>query len=323
MGGAISRFLGVVDILTAGFVSYVQSIITAVMAINTQQLQQRFQDQNNYVDADAQQQATEILDAIKTEGQRVLLVSHSQGGLYANAAHRLVYLDPEVSTKSLMVVAVATPANYVADNGAYTTSDNDVVIKAVRQFIASQTLPSNISVPFHFDDMSGHFFVKTYLHNDYPARNVISSNMKAALANLERPDDTYNFEIRAPFIGLLFPSDVTPPQPTGLFNAYYEAAEKVNPGVRQWARSTPDGFNVLWSIRDLSKRKLDGFAPEDQEFAILASNEVKRRIGQYNQNAITPGKPLSVFLSGKGPFFAHSIYLTPPPESAERDSIWI
>jgi len=87
------------------------------------------------------------------EGKRVMVVAHSQGNLYANAAYgRLRNINSsEYDLGAFGIAAVASPANFVAtaDKGdSWVTSDTDHVIDAVR-IVAPATLSGNDnSVPF-------------------------------------------------------------------------------------------------------------------------------------------------------------------------------
>jgi hypothetical protein len=97
-------------------------------------------------------------------GSEVVLVAHSQGNLYANAAYAALSSDPqEVSAFGL--VAVATPTDDVA--GAqpplpYTTLHEDRIIAAVRVLFES-TLPPNTSASGASLPILGHGFVDSYL----------------------------------------------------------------------------------------------------------------------------------------------------------------
>ena len=79
-------------------------------------------------DFDARTILMQIAPDVKT--QKVLLVGHSQGTFYTNALYD--YLTTHgVSKDAVGVYNVATPANFVAGNGAYLTSSNDRVVQKV------------------------------------------------------------------------------------------------------------------------------------------------------------------------------------------------
>lgn len=98
-------------------------------------------------------------------GQRVLLVAHSQGNLYANAVYRKLLSEPstDYNLNAFGIAAVATPANSVATNDTYVTSDTDLIMQVVR-VVAPATLSSNdSSVPlFPAGDRFGHGFNEIY-----------------------------------------------------------------------------------------------------------------------------------------------------------------
>ena len=99
-----------------------------------------------------------ILNAASTQvkTQKVLLVAHSQGNFYANNFYKAVTDSGDVSTKSIGVYGVATPASYVAGNGIYRTSATDTVINRARYVLPGTFLPSNDSISYKESDDSGH-----------------------------------------------------------------------------------------------------------------------------------------------------------------------
>jgi hypothetical protein len=116
------------------------------------------------------------------EGNRVVVVAHSQGNLYANAARAQLMLAAPTLMNSFGVDAIATPAQTAADG--YTTSDKDMVIGLLRE-LGRTVLPANVEVPFRLDDFLGHGFEEIYLNAQLPARtNVVSvlSSLGARLA---------------------------------------------------------------------------------------------------------------------------------------------
>ena len=63
----------------------------------------------------------------KVETRKILFVGHSQGTFYTNEIHKYL-ADTGKSKDSIGVYNVATPASFVAGNGAYLTSVNDKVV---------------------------------------------------------------------------------------------------------------------------------------------------------------------------------------------------
>jgi len=120
------------------------------------------------------------------EGNKVVLVAHSQGNFYANQAY--VNLSPD-EQRSFGIVAVATPDGFIAGNGPYTTSIKDTVIDAYILLVGPAKFP-NINNPFNGDDKSGHMFTTSYLRTDFPSRNVILGNIRSVRNALETPENT-------------------------------------------------------------------------------------------------------------------------------------
>lgn len=124
-------------------------------------------------------------------GKRVMVVSHSQGNLYSNAAYaRLQRLGrTEYNLHAFGIAAIATPATNVATGDDYVTSDTDLVMDAVRNIVSPATLPANdFSVPsFASGDpyRLGHSFNGVYTSQSYIGIRVHSLNvMRSTLARL-------------------------------------------------------------------------------------------------------------------------------------------
>lgn len=154
------------------------------------------------------QHVSAFTEDIVNHGRRVLLVGHSQGNLYANAAHRLLYRNEKIEPGNFSVVGIASPAGFVAGNGPYLTSNSDLVISALHSVV--QTLPPNIEIPFHLEDVSGHNFLATYMNVAYPGVSKISATVKSNLAMLEPPKSTYDYSINMSIVSMsTSPTDQT------------------------------------------------------------------------------------------------------------------
>lgn len=108
-----------------------------------------------------------IYDAALLEGNKVIVVSHSQGNLFANQAYN--HIHPQYRDAWGMV-AVANPASYVADGGPNTTITEDLVM-----YFTLGSMEANFS---NFDtlnanDWSGHRFVESYMVENTLARGKI------------------------------------------------------------------------------------------------------------------------------------------------------
>lgn len=119
-----------------------------------------------------------------TEQKKIMSVAHSQGNFFLNAVYDIV--NPTLTTTSLEVVQVATPTASV--RGPYTTSDTDLVIKAVSLALGS-TLPSNISGPLlPSEDWMGHSFAGVYMNPSYNMLAQIKGNTDSGMLALQPPN---------------------------------------------------------------------------------------------------------------------------------------
>lgn len=103
-------------------------------------------------------------ESLLLAGNRVLVVAHSQGNLYANAAHgRLAAKD--LPMDAFGIVSVANPASRVAGEGPYFTLLNDLVVYGV-SLLFPDTLPGNIENTIDYTDWTHHNFIDSYLNGD-------------------------------------------------------------------------------------------------------------------------------------------------------------
>ena len=121
-------------------------------------------------------------------GKRVMVVAHSQGNLYANAAYgMLASTHPgDYDLSAFGIAGFASPANLVATGDGYVTSDTDLVIDAVRVIAPATLLENDSSVPpFAAGCWYGHCFDTIYMGAAYPGIRAHSlSVMHATLARL-------------------------------------------------------------------------------------------------------------------------------------------
>ena len=114
------------------------------------------------------------------EGGRVLVVGHSQGNLYANAAHTNLAHDPDnLPMNAFGLLAVATPSGRVAGGGSHVTLTNDLVINSVRLFYPD-TLDGNVTNGNEDGDWKHHSFIDAYLDGDQSGPLVVNSALSAA-----------------------------------------------------------------------------------------------------------------------------------------------
>ena len=121
-------------------------------------------DERTYTqNPDLQAMISELKRATKTR-KKTILIAHSQGNFFANQ----IVSDLQTSSPDLLpcvgVVAIATPATYVAGSGPYTTLANDMVINLGRAAFPWSPLPASPTTPvFNTKDLSGHLLVPSYL----------------------------------------------------------------------------------------------------------------------------------------------------------------
>ena len=141
------------------------------------------------------------LDELALQGQKILLVAHSQGNLFVNAAYD--YIVPKVDANSVMVVHIA-PASPTLQ-GDYVLANIDGVINALRDQELDSVPDSNVTFPsIGFEnyarcvaeffggseapvDCSGHKLIDTYLDGTRPGRNAVADLLNSALSSLVTP----------------------------------------------------------------------------------------------------------------------------------------
>lgn len=139
---------------------------------------------------------TNILRQVHTDlkTQKILLVGHSQGTFYTNAAYDYLVANG-VDKNSIAVYNVGTPADRVAGNGKYLTSSTDKVIEDIARRLAEKgsaqkPLPANITFTLPEDEQNdpygGHSFSNVYL-GLAPDRTI--GDIDEALNNLSANSD--------------------------------------------------------------------------------------------------------------------------------------
>lgn len=117
-----------------------------------------------------------------SEGNKVVVVAHSQGNLFANIAYLGInsqYID------GFGIVSVGNPDSYVAGGGSYTTLDEDIIIGNV-----SGSLPANLDNFFgiNLNDLTGHEFAKSYMAANHDAETKILGDVVGTINSLNYPD---------------------------------------------------------------------------------------------------------------------------------------
>ena len=132
----------------------------------------------------AVQDHVEKYNKFLSEGNKVVVVAHSQGNLFANIAY--LGLDSQYSD-GFGIVSVGNPDNYVAGSGPYTTLDEDIIIGSV-----PGSLPANLDNFFGINlrDLTGHTFEKSYMAIGHQAETKILGDVMNTINGLNFPATT-------------------------------------------------------------------------------------------------------------------------------------
>jgi hypothetical protein len=120
------------------------------------------------------------LRTIADEVSDFVLVAHSQGNLFVNAAYdglRGSHPDTHVGT---VHVAPASPSL----RGEYGLSSLDLVINGLRAQGINSVQPANWNIPFGLADASGHALVETYLDAGREGRTKVKALIEDAIDGL-------------------------------------------------------------------------------------------------------------------------------------------
>lgn len=124
------------------------------------------------------------LNELARQGQKLLLVAHSQGNLFVN--HAYDHIAPLASPRSVGVVHIA-PASPTL-RGGYELANIDLVINGLR--LIGSVPDINLNLSPSVSDLSGHTLIKTYLDGSRPGRARTKSLLDNVLEALETPEDT-------------------------------------------------------------------------------------------------------------------------------------
>lgn len=146
-------------------------------------------------------------------GNRLLVVAHSQGNLYANVVIRRLFSDQKLKSlrNNIKMVGVAVPADSItAADGAvsvattdYVTRDDDGVVNRLRDKTklvgAAAPLPANVSGDATTDILGiGHRYIEGYLQETAGTGKVVQQKLIDAYNFLAAQDPTYQvaFEVK-------------------------------------------------------------------------------------------------------------------------------
>lgn len=301
--------LGLINGISPELARIALDLIIKTESESSAELKKKWEAENSYIDSRVTTHVAGYTQDIVENGRRVLLVAHSQGNLYGNASHRLLYSNPDVTPGSFGIAGVATPANYVPGGGTYVTSNADVVINALRSLITDQVLQANVSIPFDTAELSGHNFIKTYMNPEKPARDKIQQMTTVALNKLVEPKEAYDYKIvtyihSGPFHPLASANEVS----------YFDLS------------GCPLGYPYCFhstELKNIYNSKGIGYdkqVPEERPSFEALTNQAIERLSTLDSNASNPKHPLNWHLRSSLPY----IYLSFAYDHTESPSpmIW-
>ncbi|MBI5299038.1 MAG: hypothetical protein HY877_01910 [Deltaproteobacteria bacterium] len=130
------------------------------------------------------------------QGQKVMVVSHSQGNFYANEAQQILAdAQPSIPMTSFGIFGVATPTNNVGgirgDGAPYLTNHRDIitVLRLLGALPHNHTLKKTLdnSVANDLDRYKAHGFINTYLSSDFDIAPALVVDIQRQLAKLQDP----------------------------------------------------------------------------------------------------------------------------------------
>lgn len=123
-------------------------------------------------------------------GQRVIVVAHSQGNLFANQNVSNVIAENGDWSASIGIVGVATPANETVNGGAYVTAHDDAIIDGLRNThnVLASNIENDIGIFDDPRDLSNHYFVQSYMDTRLPSRANIDGQLLGFIGSLTFPE---------------------------------------------------------------------------------------------------------------------------------------
>lgn len=180
-----SKFFPVVagSVIIRGLESFLENYFDTTGGRILDAAARRLNSPRLFDDKTVQNHVTSYAKAMRA-GQRVLVISHSQGNLYANAAFNYMMTRQLAGTNlaSFGVAAIASPASIVATGDHHVNSATDLVIQSVTALGLLGLPPNDTSVPvFPPEDRLGHGFRSIYFNSKYPIRQHVQISILGTL----------------------------------------------------------------------------------------------------------------------------------------------
>lgn len=130
------------------------------------------------------------LDTWILEGKQILMVAHSQGNLFANAAYNYASNQTDTGALKLVHIAPASPTT----NGVHRLADKDLVINGLRAVGSvvdiTDVIPGYLLRPAGLNgqkDLLGHGLLEIYLNPELNIGGAVVSDIEAGIASLRPP----------------------------------------------------------------------------------------------------------------------------------------
>lgn len=127
------------------------------------------------------------IKTLALQGNRLLLVAHSQGNLFVNNAYQAALTVENFSSENIGVVHIA-PASSVT-NGPHILANIDAVINGLRAFGLSTIPEITVDLPIShlLEDPSGHMLVPTYLNTSLATYDQVENSVSSEIERLVQP----------------------------------------------------------------------------------------------------------------------------------------
>lgn len=185
----ISIYFGLTPIgIALSIITGINDALQQFIITNTAALMSQYADLSDTIAATLAEHVALYQDLLDNH-QRVLIVAHSQGTIYANAAYAEVMSTPDNPKDALRIVSVAALVPSIADGkGRYVTSSNDLAVNLLRTGANNSILAANVDDPASTADFKGHGFKEIYMALMNPSYDMIFADGKAAIEELNNHD---------------------------------------------------------------------------------------------------------------------------------------
>lgn len=141
---------------------------------------------NPPTDRDYQSQRS-TLNRVMLEGEKIMMVAHSQGNLFLNKAYDYVVSNPNYTEQNVSALHVAPASSTL--RGEHVLANIDAVINGLMLTGINSVPPVTVYLPVShlLTDPSGHMFIETYLNGSQPAAPQILFGLNEAMTQLVAP----------------------------------------------------------------------------------------------------------------------------------------